>query len=79
MNIVEEYFWKARMAFQTNRLNESCLFICQAIEQLDQTHLTLEQLELIWTIIPSSSNIFNPDKSIVSLYFRNYYKSEMFD
>jgi hypothetical protein len=53
MNIVEEYFWKANMAFQTNRLNESCLFIYQAIEQLDQPHLTLEQLELIWSIIPS--------------------------
>lgn len=41
------------MAFQTNRLNESYLFICQAIEQLDQSNLTLEQLELIWAVIPS--------------------------
>jgi hypothetical protein len=56
MNIVEEYFWKATMAFQTNRLNESCSFICQAIERIGQTHLTLEQLELIWAIIPSISN-----------------------
>jgi len=52
MNIIEEYFWKANMAFQTNRLNESCLFICQAIERLDQSNLTLEQLELIWSVIP---------------------------
>lgn len=53
MNIVEEYFWKANMAFQTNRLNESYLFICQAIEHLNQSILTLEQLELIWLVIPS--------------------------
>jgi hypothetical protein len=58
MNIVEEYFWKANMAFQTNRLNDSCLFICQALEQLDQSHLTLEQLELIWMIIPSRKYIY---------------------
>jgi len=77
MNIVEEYFWKANMAFQTNRLNESCLFICQAIEQVDRAHLTLEQLELIWTIIPSISNI----EILISrsfLCFRNDYKSEEF-
>jgi hypothetical protein len=57
MNIVEEYFWKADMAFQTNRLNESYLFICQAIEQLNQSNLTLEQLELIWLVIPSRYSI----------------------
>jgi hypothetical protein len=53
MNTIEEYFWKANMAFQTNRLNESCLFICQGIEQINQSNLTLEQLELIWLVIPS--------------------------
>jgi hypothetical protein len=58
MNITEEYFWKANMAFQMNRLNESCQFICQAIEQLDQPHLTLEQLELIWSVIPSMYQTF---------------------
>jgi hypothetical protein len=58
MNITEEYFWKANMAFQMNRLNESCQFICQAIEQLDQSHLTLEQLELIWSVIPSMYQTF---------------------
>ncbi|CAF1067377.1 unnamed protein product [Adineta ricciae] len=52
MNIVEEYFWQADMAFQSNRLNESCQYICQAIEHLDQPKLTLEQLELLWTVIP---------------------------
>lgn len=53
MNIAEEYFWKAKMAFQTNRWEDSYLFLCQAIEQLDRTPLTLEQVELIWSIIPS--------------------------
>ena len=53
MDTVEEYFWKANLAFQTNRLNDSCTFICQAIEQLNQNQLTLEQLELIWLVIPS--------------------------
>ncbi|CAF1548722.1 unnamed protein product [Rotaria magnacalcarata] len=52
MNIIEEYFWKADMALQMNRLDESCQFICQAIERLDQSHLTLEQLELVWSVIP---------------------------
>jgi hypothetical protein len=53
MNIVEEYFWKANLAFQINRLDESWEFICQAIEQLNQPRLTLEQVELVWLIIPS--------------------------
>lgn len=60
MNIVEEYFWKATMAFQMNRLDESSQFICQAIEKLDEKHLTLEQLELIWLVIPSTSRITYP-------------------
>ncbi|CAF1171506.1 unnamed protein product [Adineta steineri] len=65
MNIIEEYFWKATMAFQMNRLNESCEYICQAIEQHDQPHLTLEQLELIWCVIPKI--ITNNTKSIECL------------
>lgn len=53
MNLVEEYFWKANMALQTNRLNDAGVFLCQAIEQLEEKTLTLEQVELIWSIIPS--------------------------
>jgi hypothetical protein len=53
MNNIEDYFWKANMAFQMNRFDESCQFICQAIEQIDQSHLTLDQVELIWAVIPS--------------------------
>jgi len=81
MNIVEEYFWKANIAFQINRLNESCQFISQAIEQLDQPHLTLEQVELVWSVIPKI--ITNRRKSIEHLV--HYHRSmpietdELFD
>jgi len=69
MNIIEEYFWKANMAFQTNRLNESCLFIYQAIEQLEQPYLTLEQLELIWLVIPKIiANYKNSIERLVSYH-----------
>lgn len=53
MNLLEEYFWKANLALQTNRLNDAGIFLCQAIEQIGQNCLTLEQVELIWSIIPS--------------------------
>ncbi|CAF0793105.1 unnamed protein product [Rotaria sp. Silwood1] len=81
MNTAEEYFWKANMAFQMNRLDESYQFICQAIEQLNEPHLTLEQLELIWSIIPKL--ISNHRKSIGHLV--HYHRSmpmetdELFD
>jgi len=55
MNIVDEYFWKAQLALQTNRLIDSCTFIYQAIEQLNQNQLTLEQIDLLWSVVPSSS------------------------
>ena len=47
MNLVDEYFCKANLALQTNRLNDADGFLCQAIEQLQQQPLTLEQVELI--------------------------------
>jgi len=81
MNIIEEYFWKANMAFQINRLDESCQFICQAIEHLNQPHLTLEQVELVWLVIPKI--ITNRRKSIERLV--HYHRSmpietdELFD
>lgn len=53
MNVIDEYFWKASLAFQANRIDEAYEFMCQAIERFAQTPLTLEQLELIWSIIPS--------------------------
>lgn len=52
MNIADEYFWKAQLALQTNRLFDSCTFIYQAIEQINENTLTLEQIDLIWSVIP---------------------------
>ena len=54
MNVVEECFWKANMALEMNRLYESSQFICQGIEKLDRPHLTLEQIELIWSVVLST-------------------------
>ncbi|CAF4922326.1 unnamed protein product [Rotaria socialis] len=65
MNIIEEYFWNADMALQMNRLDESCQFICQAIEQLDQSHLTLEQLELVWSVIPIQNFVFHEKAKLI--------------
>ena len=69
MNLLEEYFWKANLALQTNRLNDADVFLCQAIEQIGQNSLTLEQVELIWSIIPSRS--FIELISFLIRYFRN--------
>lgn len=49
----EESFWKASVALQSNRLDDSYRFLSQAIEQLDQPYLTLEQVDLVWTVISS--------------------------
>jgi hypothetical protein len=73
MNIVEDYFWKANIAFQINRLYESYEFICQAIQDL--THLTLEQIELIWLVIPSIKIRYLFFLNLFLFVRRNHYKS----
>lgn len=80
MNLVEEYFWKAKMAFQTNRLTESCTLLCQAMGQLKENELTLEQIELMWSVIPSMLLSLHPiDKCLNGVFFRNDYKSANFN
>lgn len=75
MNLLEEYFWKAYLALQTNRLNDAGVFLCQGIEQIGENSLTLEQVELIWSIIPRRFSKIDLLPLII-VYFRNDFRTK---
>ena len=54
MTSADAYFWQARIALQSERLNDSYECLSQAIRRLERPYLTLEQVELVWSIIPST-------------------------